>query len=271
MTRPLHLSRRHCLALGLAGAASAILAPRLPAEGKRVLVAAASDLRFALDEITRAWRTGGHGPVEIVYGSSGNLARQIRQGAPFEIFMSADERYVLDLARDGLLPDAGRIYALGRLALVLPPTSPLEPDGTLADLAAALADGRLRRLAIANPEHAPYGERAREALETVGLWERIRPHLVYGENVAQALTFALSGGTQGGLVAHSLALAPPVAHRVRTALVPQTLHSPLRQRMALTNGAGDAARSFYAHLASPEARAVLVRYGFSLPTDASDR
>ncbi len=141
--------------------------------------------------------------------------------------------------------------------------SPLAPDGRLDDLAAALAERRVTRFAIANPEHAPYGKRAEEALRHRGLWDAIQPALVLGENVAQAAQFAVSGNAQGGLIAHSLAVAPPLADTA-SALVPADYHSPLRQRMALTAKAGPVAEAFYAFLQGPKARAILDDYGLAL-------
>ncbi|MBI3154971.1 MAG: molybdate ABC transporter substrate-binding protein, partial [Burkholderiales bacterium] len=187
------------------------------------------------------------------------------QGAPFHLFMSADEDFVFRLADAGRTPDRGRAYAVGRLGLLVPNGSPLRPDGTLADLRAALAARRLRRFAIANPAHAPYGLRAREVLHHVGLWDAIQPHLVHGENVAQAAQFALSGAADGGLVAHAIALAPEVAARSRFALVDAGWHKPLRQRMVLVAGAPPAARAFYDHLATGAAQAVLRQHGFETP------
>jgi molybdate transport system substrate-binding protein len=245
--------------------ASAQAAKASPADGP--LIAAAADLRFALDEVAAefARRTGRQ--VRIVYGSSGNFRRQIAEGAPFELFLSADENYVFALAKEGHLVDSGVPYAVGRLALVLPATSPLALDPQLGDLAPAVADGRLRRFAIANPEHAPYGRAAQEALTAVGVWLVIRERLVLGENVAQAAQFATSGSTQGGIVALSLALAPGALGAARYVPIPEALHRPLRQRMALTRRAGEGARAFHAWLQTPETRAVLKRYGFAAPGD----
>lgn len=229
------------------------------------LVAAASDLQFALAEIAAAFESETGEAVRLTLGSSGNFARQIRQGAPFELYLSADENFVLDLARDGFTRDEGALYAIGRIVLMVPRGSPLQPDGSLEDLAAALVDGRVARFAIANPEHAPYGRAAQEALRHRGLWEALAPRLVLGENVSQAAQFATSGNAQGGIVAYSLALAPPVAARGDHALIPEDWHSPLRQRMALLAGAGPVAERFYAYLQAPAARAVLRDYGFVLP------
>jgi molybdate transport system substrate-binding protein len=149
--------------------------------------------------------------------------------------------------------------------LKVPNGSPLALDGTLDDLARAIHDGRLRRFAIANPEHAPYGKRAEEALRHKGIWEDIRPFLVYGENVAQAAQFATSGNAQGGIVAYSLALSPQLKALGGHALVPAAWHAPLRQRMVRLRGAGPMADRFYGYLQEEPARAIFRRYGFVLP------
>lgn len=228
-------------------------------------VAAASDLKFAIEELAAAFEKDSGQRIRVVLGASGALLTQILQGAPFHLFMSADEDFVFRLADAGRTPDRGQRYALGRLALLVPDGSPLQPDGALKDLAAALRDGRLQRLAIANPAHAPYGRRAREALQHAGLWDALQPHLVLGENVSQAAQFALSGATQGGIVSHSLAMAPAFAQRSRFALVPDAWHQPLVQRMVLLKDAPEAARAFHRYLSTPAARAVLARHGFELP------
>jgi molybdate transport system substrate-binding protein len=239
-------------------------APAQPGEAGP-LVAAASDLRFALDELAAVFRRETGVAVRIVYGSSGNFRRQIAEGAPFELFLSADEDYVRSLAREGKLVDEGVLYGVGRLALVVPPASPLRADATLADLAAAARAGRIRRFAIANPDHAPYGRAAQEALTAVGAWATLRSRLVLGENVAQAMQFATSGSTDGGIVALSLALAPGARGAATYAALAETLHRPLRQRMALTRRASRDARAFYEHLQRPASLQVLKRYGFALP------
>lgn len=237
----------------------------LLADVQATSVAAAADLKFALGEIVARYEKETGGKVVLSFGSSGNFARQIPQGAPFDLFMSADEEYIFRLAEQGLLRDQGRLYAIGRIALLAPQGSPLTVDGQLLGLAAALADGRLQRLAIANPQHAPYGRAARAALEHAGLWTALQGKLVLGENVAQAAQFALSGSAQGGIVAWSLVKAPELASLGVAALIPESWHPPLRQRMALTRRAGEDASHFYDYLQQPVARAVFERYGFSLP------
>ncbi|WP_291989371.1 molybdate ABC transporter substrate-binding protein [Candidatus Accumulibacter sp. ACC007] len=235
------------------------------ANAQTVKVAAASDLQFALGEIAARYERESGNKVVLSFGSSGNFARQIPQGAPFDLFLSADEEYIFRLAGQGLLRDQGQLYAIGRVALLVPHGSSLKVDSELRDLAAAIGDGRLQRLAIANPEHAPYGRAARAVLERAGLWAALQGRLVLGENVAQAAQFALSGSAQGGIVAWSLVKAPELARHGVAALIPESWHPPLRQRMALTRHAGEDASRFYAYLQQPVARAIFERYGFSLP------
>jgi molybdate transport system substrate-binding protein len=233
------------------------------------VIAGAADLKFALEEVTAAFRRDTGGEVRLAFGSSGNFYRQIRQGAPFQMVLSADEQFALDLARKGFALDEGMLYAVGRIVVLVPHGSPLKADGTLADLRAALADGRVEKFAIANPEHAPYGRRAEEALRHAGLWEQIEDKLVLGENVAQAAQFATSGATQGGIVAYSLALSPEISELGSYALIPQDWHEPLRQRMVLLRGAGETARRFHAYVQEPAARAIFRRFGFVLPGESS--
>jgi molybdate transport system substrate-binding protein len=228
-------------------------------------LAAASDLKFALEEVAFLFEKETGVRPRLVFGSSGNFYSQILQGAPFHLFMSADEAFVARLAAAGKTRDAGRLYAYGRIGLLVPHGSPLKADGELKDLAAALQDGRLKRLALANPEHAPYGMRAREALQHAGLWEAVQPRLVLGENISQAAQFATSGSAQGGIVAQSLALAPQVAALGRYAPIPEAWHQRLAQRMVLMKDAPASAARFYEFLASSAAQAVMRRYGFEMP------
>jgi len=251
-------------------AVAALLAlPLAPHADDSPVVAGASDLQFALEEVAAAFKAETGNAVRLSMGSSGNFARQIRQGAPFQMFLSADEAFVFDLHRDGFTRDAGELYGIGRIVVITPKGSPLEADADLADLEAALADGRVTRFAIANPEHAPYGRAAREALITTGLWNRIEPRLVLGENVSQAAQFATSGNAQGGIIAYSLALAPQVAALGEWVLLPEDWHAPLRQRMALMPHAGPVAEAFFAYVQEPTARAIFRRYGFVLPGEES--
>ncbi len=228
-------------------------------------VAAASDLQFALPEIAAAFQRDTGRAVRLTFGSSGNFRRQIAEGAPFELFLSADEAMVEALSGEGRTDGAGTRYASGRIVLFVPTGSALALDPTFADLKRALADGRVQRFAIANPEHAPYGRAAEQSLRSAGVWEALAPRLVLGENVSQAAQFATSGSAQGGVFAYSLALAPPIANKGTSILLPAASHAPLQQRMVLIKGAGETAREFYGYLQRPSARAAFRRFGFSLP------
>jgi molybdate transport system substrate-binding protein len=246
-----------CLAL------AALLAS--PASADVARVAAASDLSFALEEIAAAFaRETGH-ETRLTFGSSGNLARQIREGAPFDLFLSADESYVELLEKAGRTDGAGTLYATGRIVVFAPAGSQVAVDAELVGVRNALAAGRLKRLAIANPDHAPYGRAAREALERAGAWELARPRLALGENVSQAAQFALTGSVDAAIIAYSLVLTPAFRGKGAHALVPERMHAPLRQRMVLIKGAGTAARELYRFIGSGTARPVLERYGFGIP------
>lgn len=231
-------------------------------------VAAASDLRFAMDELVAAYGRETGRQVKVSYGSSGIFRQQIANGAPFELFLSADEDYVWQLHRARLTRDWGVLYALGRIVLFAPKGSRLPVDGQMEGLRRALAEGRLRRFAIANPDHAPYGARASEALRHAGLWTGLEKRLVLGENVSQALQFASTGGADGGIIALSLVKAPGFQNLGSWALIPADWHQPLRQRMVLTRRSGPEARDFYRWLQGPAARGILVRHCFVLPGEA---
>lgn len=236
-----------------------------PSWAEAPAVAAAADLQFALEEVHQQFKADTGQSLRLVFGSSGNFYRQISEGAPFQLFFSADEEYVQKLHEAGKTEDEGALYAVGRIVLMVPNGSPLRADEQLSDLHAALADGRLKKFAIANPEHAPYGRRAEEALKHAGLWAGIKDKLVLGENVAQAAQFATSANAQGGIIAYSLVLSPNLAKRGQFALIPSEWHEPLKQRMVLIKDADATSRAFYRYLQEPAARAILARYGFVLP------
>lgn len=229
-------------------------------------VAAASDLQFALPEIAEAFHASTPYRVQLNFGSSGNYARQILQGAPLDLFLSADVTYVQRLADAGLTRDRGTLYALGRIALIVPAGSELPLDERLEGLRTHAA--AVGRFAIANPVHAPYGRAAREALERLGLWEMLSERLVLGENVSQATQYVASGSAQAGITALSLARAGAVARRTRHLRLPDTLHQPLRQAMVLLRHARPAAAAFHHFLTSVAARSLLERHGFALPAAA---
>lgn len=228
-------------------------------------IAAASDLKFALAEVAERFQKETGQELKLTFGSSGNFSTQIEQGAPFQLFFSADESYVQKLTAKRLTKDAGALYAVGRIVIFTPHGSTLKADAQLQDLKAGVTDRRVKHFAIANPEHAPYGRRAMEVLKHAGIWDAIQPRLVLGENIAQAAQFAASGGSQGGIIALSLVKAPEVAKLGNWALIPDSWHEPLMQRMVLLKNATAPAEAFYRYVQSPPAREILRKYGFVLP------
>ena len=256
--------KRLTLVLVLLGA---LLAPAF-SRAEKITVAAAADLKFAMDELVAGYRQSHPADeVEVVYGSSGKFHAQIQNGAPYDLFFSADIGFVQALAKAGLAASEVRPYALGRLAIWS-----ASLDARTMTLA-SLADPKITRVAIANPRHAPYGQRAEEALRAAGVWDQVEPKLVYGENIAQTAQFVQSGNAQVGLIAQALAISPELASRGGHVLVPDTLHQPLEQGFVITRrAAGNAlARRFADHVGSPAARAVMARYGFAAPGTGGGR
>ncbi len=222
-------------------------------------VAAAADLHFAFPEIGRQFQEETGVPVTFAFGSSGQLAQQIENGAPFDIFAAASEAYIDRLAARGLIvPGSRQLYAQGRLALVVNRQS-----GRIVERLEDLADPALGPIAIANPDHAPYGLAARQALERVGLWEQVRPRIVMGENVRQALQFVQTGDAPVGIVALSVAEVP----EVRYTLIPSDLHEPINQALAILKSSPqpDVARRFIEFVNGPVGRPIMRRYGFLYP------
>jgi len=229
------------------------------------VIAAAASVKFALQDIAQEFTRDTSKKVRISYSSSGNLTRQIQQGGPFEMFLSANSHYIDQLYQQHKTLDKGVIYALGRLVLLSHKNSKIQLDENLAGVKQALQDGQLKRFAIANPIHAPYGVAGKEVLHSLGLWELSRPNLVLGENIAQAAQFTSSGAAQAGLISYSLALAPVLKNRTQFILLPANLHQPLQQSMVLLNKAGETSKLFFNYLQQAKARNILSRYGYSAP------
>jgi molybdate transport system substrate-binding protein len=244
---------------GPVGSAEALQAKRAP------VVAAAASLNFALTEIAAAFEREHGSRVELVFGASGTLTRQIQDGAPFEVFLAADEEFPKQLASAGLTRDAGIVYATGRLVIFAPNGSPLAPDGQLTDLARLVKTGKAGRFAIANPEVAPYGRAAEAVLKKRGLWDALRASLVLGDSITQAAQFATTGNAVGGLIAYSLALTPEIIARGSYAVIPDGDYPPLRQKMVLLKRAGPSAMQFYEFVQGGIAKSILRKHGFSVP------
>ena len=229
------------------------------------LVAAASSLNFAAAAIAARFEQDEGARVELVFGASGTLTRQIQNGAPFELFLAADESFPNQLSAAGLTRDAGAVYAVGRLVIFAPNGSPLTVDERLEGLRLLMESGEVGHFAIANPEVAPYGRAAEAVLRKRGLWDALRPNLVLGGSITQAAQFATTGNAVGGLIACSLALSTNFADRGTYAVIPAADHPPLRQRMVLLERAGPVAVRFYEFLRGDTARAIFEKHGFTVP------
>jgi len=238
-----------------------ILQP-LTLQADEITIAAAADLRFAMDEVVSDFqRAHPADTVVLVYGSSGNFHAQIRQGAPYDLFFSADIAYAQELESAGFAAAPTRAYATGRIVL----WSAQFAADTLS--LKALVEPRFTRIAIANPAHAPYGMRAEEALRAAGVWEQVKDKLVLGDNIAQTAQFVQTGNAQVGIIALALALNPELAALGGYQLVEEALHQPLEQGFIITRRAADKplAAFFADYITSEAARSVLSRHGFILP------
>jgi molybdate transport system substrate-binding protein len=222
-------------------------------------VAAAADLTRAFTEVAAAYRKRTGQEVKLVFGSSGQLTQQIENGAPYDLFAAANEDYVAQLDRGGLLlPGTRQIYAIGHLVLWTREDGPLCPR-KIEELTAP----RYTRVAIANPDHAPYGIAARETLQAAKVWDAIRPKLVYGENIQATQQYAATGNAEVALLSLSLALGSKGHYR----LIPDKLHKPLRQAMAVLKSTQqpDNARRFVAFVRNGAGATILRRFGFVVP------
>jgi molybdate transport system substrate-binding protein len=226
-----------------------------------ITVAAASDLRPAFDELGTAFTEATGTKVIFSYGSSGQLREQILNGAPFDVFASANVEFVDAVIKAGKGDASTKAdYALGRIVL-------WSPSGvSLPTRVENVSDPAYRRIAIANPAHAPYGVAAQQALQSAGVYDAVKDRLVLGENIADTFKLAKSGNADVAIVALSLAIADGAPYT----LIPAELHQPLEQALVVTGtGApGEVAKEFATFVASEQGRRVMVRYGFVLPGDA---
>ncbi|MFY9647153.1 MAG: molybdate ABC transporter substrate-binding protein [Terriglobales bacterium] len=239
------------------------------AAAQEITVAAAADMSAALPQLADAYTKKTGQTVKLSFGASGNLTNQIRNGAPFDVFFSADEQYPQQLIAEGLASKETLYrYAIGRLVLWVPNDSPLD----LPKLGIqALLDPSVKKISIANPATAPYGRAAAATLRHFNLYDKVSSRLVIGENISQAAQFVESGNAQAGLVALSHALAPAMKDKGRYWMVPLEAYPPLNQAavvLAKSKQQG-AARKFLDFLRSPEATSLLTNYGFSLPEEKS--
>ncbi len=250
------------LVIGACGTADEATADQLTGD-HALLVAGASDLRPAFEEIGELFTAETQHEVIFDFGSSGQLAQRIIEGAPVDVYASANVSFVDEILDSGVGdPDTKVTYALGRITI----WSMLEAWGGWSDLADLVTDPAVEYLAIANPEHAPYGLAAKQALENAGLWERIEPRLVYGENISDTQRLADTGDADAAIVALSLAIA--AGDRGEWVLLDEALHQPLEQALVIVTDHPDrvdAATAFAVFVNQPGGREVMVRYGFVLP------
>jgi molybdate transport system substrate-binding protein len=251
------LAKRSAAIAGLFALLATAFGQTVPPE--KLSIAAAADLQFALADAARQFhQQNPQIELAVTYGSSGNFYAQIHNGAPFDLFLSADVQYPRNLAHDGLVPaDAVFVYAYGRIVVWVPAASKLDP-------ATALREPSVQRIAIANPQHAPYGRAAEAALRTMGIYDSVQKKLVLGENIAQTMQFVQSGAADAGIVALSLAVAPNVRGQGRYWDVPLESYPKMEQGGVILKDS-PAARAFRDWLLAKAGRNLLKQYGFSVP------
>jgi molybdate transport system substrate-binding protein len=243
-------------------AIAAVAGARAAASPSPLKVAAASDLALAFKEVGAAYEKKTGDKVIFSFGSTGLLEKQIAEGAPFDLFAAANVSFAEDAIHAGVCSaDSNALYARGRIVVWWRKGASFAPPKSIADL----ADARFVKVAIANPAHAPYGLAAEQAMKKAGLWPKLQPKLVFGENVQQTLQFAQSGNTEASVVALSLAVIHDDGDYV---LVDDALHAPIDQAMVVCGRDVERnrrARAFTAFVNSPEGRTIMKKYGFLLP------
>ena len=231
----------------------------LSAQAQKMTIAAASDLKFALDEIHAEFKKSfPNDKVDVIYGSSGKFSQQIENGAPFDLYFSASKKYPDDLAKKGFAATEPKLYALGRVVLWS-----ARHDASKLNLQ-DLTDKKYRKVAIASPDHAPYGVRAMESLKHEGVWQALQAKMVIGENIAHTAQLIEQGAADIGIIAYSLALNPQLSKKGGYYMIPQDMHNPLEQAYIITSKGKDniVAYRFADFMTSKKAHEIMVKYGF---------
>ncbi|QKM63664.1 molybdate ABC transporter substrate-binding protein [Polynucleobacter antarcticus] len=230
-----------------------------------ITVAVASNLKPAFEEIHQQFKQlpGSHQAMRIVYGSSGNLASQMKQGAPYDLFISADESYPLRLADEGVTRDRGVIYAYGHLALMTNTAAGLSLSSDPEQIKRLLKNAK--KIAIANPELAPYGKASVQYLKAIKVWNEVKDRLVLTDNISIAAVYVSTGALKVGLTALSIAKAPELAATTQYIALPDDLYEPIRQRTVLKKNPPPAAIALYDYLQSSAAKQILVKNGYTIP------
>jgi molybdate transport system substrate-binding protein len=248
------------LAFAIAMLAAACGKKAADTKADEITVAAASDLTFAFKDVGAAFEKQTGKKVTFSFGASGNLAKQIANGGPFDVFAAANVAFVDDAIKSGACDAATKaLYARGRIVIWT------KTGGTAAPAAPAdLEDDRFKKIAIANPEHAPYGKAAKQALEKLGIWDAVQPKIVFGENISQTLQFAQTGNADAAIASLSLALEAKDGTYIP---IDDALHAPLDQAMVVcTHGKSvELGKQFTAFVLSEAGTAIMKRHGFSLP------
>jgi molybdate transport system substrate-binding protein len=234
------------------------------AAAQTLTVAAAADLQAAMPELTTLYQKQSAKTVQVVYGSSGNFYQQIQNGAPFDVFFSANLDYAKKLDTAGLTePGSLYEYATGKIVLWVPQGSKIDPNAGMK----ALLSPDVKKISIANPEHAPYGQAAVAAMQKAGVYDQLKSKLVLGENISQAASFVVGGAADAGIVALSLALSPNMKDKGRYAVVPASDYPPIEQACVIVKASQkkSEAKAFLDFVKSAPARELLKRYGFEVP------
>lgn len=234
---------------------------------EELTIAAAADLQPVMREITARFEKQTGSQVKLVFGSSGNFFAQLQNGAPFDLFLSADIDYPRKLEAAGLAePGSLYEYATGKIVLWVPENFPVSLDKGLV----ALADSQIRRVAVANPAHAPYGRAAEAALKKAGVWEQVSSKLVLGENISQTAQFAYSGNADAAILALSLVRAPAMKGKGKYIVIPAEMYPPLYQGAVVIKKSAhkSLALRFVEFLKTPDARSLFTQYGFEEPDTA---
>lgn len=226
-------------------------------------IAVAANLKDAFAEIAAEFKSTGKPEMRVVYGSSGNFAAQIMNGAPFSLFIAADEQFPLELFKNGKTVDDGSVYAIGKLVIITKTSSGIHLRDGRADIARAIS--KANKVAIAKPELAPYGRAAVQYLKAEGLWDLAKDKLVYADNIGAATTYVASGAADLGFTAYSLAKSPELLKQTSYVAVDTKMYEPIKQRMVLIKGAPQEAQDLYHFMQGPKAKAILQKYGYSTP------
>ena len=226
-------------------------------------IAVAANMKDAFAEIAAEFKSTGKPEMRVVYGSSGNFAAQIMNGAPFSLFIAADEQFPLELFKNGKTVDDGSVYAIGKLVIITKTSSGIHLLDSKSDIAKAIS--KANKVAIAKPELAPYGRAAVQYLKAEGLWDLAKDKLVYADNIGAATTYVASGAADLGFTAFSLAKSPELLKQTSYKAVDTKMYEPIKQRMVLIKGAPQEAQDLYRFMQGPKAKAILQKYGYSTP------